>query len=177
MSAEWFESVAEAQRRAGRRLPPSVFKAISAGAERGLTMRDNVEAFDELGFAPHVARVSAERDLSTSVMGLALSLPVLISPTGVQAVHPEGEVAVAHAAAARGTAIGLSSFASQPVEAVTAVNTQTLFQVYWAGTREQMRARLDRAHATGARGLIVTLDWTFSHSRDWGSCATESTRR
>ena len=79
-------------------------------------------------------------------MGQELSLPVLISPTGVQAVHPEGEVAVARAAAARGTAMGLSSFASQPVEAVAAV-AQTLFQLYWAGSREQMRARLDRARA------------------------------
>ena len=171
MAGEWFESVAEAQRRAQRRLPASVFQAIWAGAERGLTLRDNVEAFGELGFAPHVASSSAERDLSTSVMGLTLSLPVLISPTGVQAVHPEGEVAVARAAAARGTAIGLSSFASQPVETVTAVNPQTLFQLYWAGTREQMGARLDRARAAGATGLIVTLDWTFSHSRDWGSPA------
>src|SRR6201996_5810651 len=123
----------------------SVFKAIWAGAERGLTLSDNVQAFGELGFAPHVAHVATQRDLSTSVMGQTLSLPVLISPTGVQAVHPEGEVLVARAAAARGTAMGLSSFASQPVEAVTAVNPQTLFQVYWAGTREQMRARLDRA--------------------------------
>src|SRR6185437_14451640 len=154
----WFESVAEAQRRSERRLPGSVAKAIWAGAERGLTLRDNVEAFGELGFAPHVAGLAARRDLSTSVMGLPVSLPVLISPTGVQAVHPEGELAVARAAAARGTAMGLSSFASQ-----------TLFQVYWTGTREQMRARLDRARAAGVTGIIVTLDWTFSHARDWGS--------
>ncbi|MGH2894845.1 MAG: pre-mycofactocin synthase MftD [Solirubrobacteraceae bacterium] len=169
MAGDWFESVAEAQRRAERRLPTSVAKAIWAGAERGLTLRDNVEAFGELGFAPHVAGLAAERDLSTSVMGLTVSLPVLISPTGVQAVHPEGELPVARAAAARGTAVGLSSFASQPVEAITAANAHTLFQIYWAGTREQMRTRLDRARAAGVTGLIVTLDWTFSHSRDWGS--------
>jgi heme/flavin dehydrogenase (mycofactocin system) len=169
MAGEWFESVAEAQRRAERRLPPSVAKAVWAGAERGLTLRDNVEAFGELGFAPHVAGLSAQRDLSTEVMGQTLSLPVLISPTGVQAIHPEGELAVARAAAARGTAIGLSSFASQPVEAVVAANPQTLFQVYWAGTREQIGARLERARAAGVTGIIVTLDWTFSHSRDWGS--------
>jgi pre-mycofactocin synthase len=169
MAGGWFESVAEAQRRAERRLPPSVAKAVRAGAERGLTLRDNVEAFGELGFAPRVAGLSAQRDLSTSVMGQAVSLPVIISPTGVQAIHPEGEMAVARAAAARGTAIGLSSFASQPVEGIAAANAQTLFQVYWSGTREEMRARLDRARAAGVTGLIATLDWTFSHSRDWGS--------
>jgi pre-mycofactocin synthase len=169
MAGGWFESVAEAQRRAERRLPASVAKAICAGAERGLTLRDNVRAYGELGFAPHVAGLAPQRDLSTSVMGQALSLPVLVSPTGVQAVHPEGELAVARAAAARGTAMGLSSFASQPLEAITAANRQTLFQVYWTGTREQMRARLDRARDAGVSGLIVTLDWTFSHARDWGS--------
>ncbi len=70
-----------------------------------------------------VCRRSA--DLSTTVMGQSISLPVIISPTGVQAVHPDGEVAVARAAAARGTAIGLSSFASKPIEEVVAADPQT----------------------------------------------------
>ena len=132
-------------------------------------MKDNVAAFGELGFAPHVADLPSERDLSTTVMGQTISLPVVISPTGVQAVHPDGEVAVARAAAARGTAMGLSSFASKPVEEVVAANPQTFFQVYWAGSREEILARVERARAAGAVGLIVTLDWTFSHGRDWGS--------
>ena len=59
----WFESVAEAERRAKRTLPPSVFNAIRAGTERGLTLSDNVAAFSELGFAPHVAGAAAEREL------------------------------------------------------------------------------------------------------------------
>ena len=169
MAGGWFETVAEAQRRAERRLPGSVYKAIWAGTEFGLTLKDNVEAFGELGFAPHVAGLSSERDLSTTVMGQSVSLPVLISPTGVQAVDPDGEVAVARAAAARGTAMGLSSFASKPVEEVVAANPQTFFQVYWAGSRDQILQRVQRAQAAGAAGLIVTLDWTFSHGRDWGS--------
>ena len=102
MSGGWFETVAEAQRRARRRLPPSVYGALVAGSEKGVTVTDNIGAFSELGFAPHVAGLSAQRDLSTTVMGQPVSLPVLISPTGVQAVHPGGEVAVARAAAARG---------------------------------------------------------------------------
>ncbi len=169
MTGAWFESVAEAQRRAKRCLPASVYGAIWAGTEQGLTLQDNVAAFAELGFGPHVAGLPRERDLSTAVMGQELALPVVISPTGVQAVHPEGEVAVARAAAARGTAMGLSSFASKPVEAVLAANPQTFFQVYWAGSREEIAQRLERARAAGAVGLIVTLDWTFSHGRDWGS--------
>jgi heme/flavin dehydrogenase (mycofactocin system) len=169
MASTWFESVAEAQRRAKRRLPASVYGALLAGSERGQTLADNVTAFTEIGFAPHVAGLSAQRDLATTVLGQPVSMPVIISPTGVQAVHPEGEVAVARAAAARGTAIGLSSFASKPVEEVVAANPQTFFQIYWCGSRDHILARMERARAAGAVGLILTLDWTFSHSRDWGS--------
>src|SRR5687768_4706093 len=127
MRNAWFETVAEAQRRAKTRLPASVYKALLAGSEKGVSYADNTAAFEELGFAPHVAGQSAKRDLATTVMGEAISLPVIISPTGVQAVHPDGEVAVARAAAARGTVIGLSSFASKPVEEVIAANPQTFF--------------------------------------------------
>ena len=167
----WFETVAEAQRRAEKRLPKSVYSALLAGSERGLSYADNTAAFAELGFAPRVAGLKVTRDQTTQVMGQELSLPVLISPTGVQAVHPDGEVAVARAAAARGTAMGLSSFASKPVEEVVAANPATFFQVYWMGERDVMLQRLERARTAGAVGLILTLDWSFSHSRDWGSPA------
>lgn len=167
----WFETVAEAQRRAQKRLPRSVYKALLAGSERGQTYRDNIDAFAELGFAPHVAGGPAERALGTRVMGVDLDLPVIISPTGVQAVHPEGEVAVARAAAARGTAIGLSSFGSRTLEDVVAANDRTFFQIYWSGGRDVIEQRLQRAREAGAKGVIATLDWTFSFGRDWGSPA------
>jgi len=169
VKSRWFESVAVAQRRAKRRLPRSVYSALIAGCEAGVTVADNLAAFGELGFAPHVAGAPAAREMATTVMGQQISLPVLISPTGVQSVDPAGELAVARAAAARGTAMGLSSFASKPVEDVVAANPQTFFQLYWSGSREQIAARIERARAAGAAGMIVTLDWTFSHSRDWGS--------
>ena len=168
-SSGWFESVAEAQRRARKRLPTSVYGALIAGSERGLSYDDNTAAYGELGFAPHVADLSAKRDQATRVMGQDISMPVLISPTGVQAVHPDGEVAVARAAAARGTAMGLSSFASKPVEDVVAANAQTFFQMYWMGDRDTMSRRMARARDAGCVGLIATLDWSFSHGRDWGS--------
>src|ERR1700746_319972 len=168
MKNQWFESVAVAQRRAKRNLPKSVYSALIAGSESGVTLADNQAAFRELGFAPHVGGAPAERNQTPTAMAEEIVLPVVISPTGVQSVHPEGEVAVARAAAARGTAIGLSSFASQAIEDVGAANPQTFFQLYWAGGREQIAARIDRARAAGARGLIVTLDWSFSHSRDRG---------
>ena len=165
----WFESVAVAQRRARKRLPAPLYAALVAGSERGQTLSENESAFRELGLSPHVAGNPASREMATTLMGEEISLPVVISPTGVQAVHPDGEVAVARAAAARGTLMGLSNFASKPVEEVVAANPRTLFQMYWTGDREVMVERMERARAAGAIGLIATLDWSFSIGRDWGS--------
>ncbi|GLY33664.1 pre-mycofactocin synthase MftD [Kineosporia sp. NBRC 101731] len=165
----WFESVEEARRRAARRLPTPVYQALLAGSERGLTLQDNQRAFAELGFAPHVAGLARTRSLGVTVMGQPLSMPVLISPTGVQAVHPEGEIAVARAAAARGVAMGLSSFASKPLQDVVAANPATFFQISWTGSRDHLRAGVERAARAGAAGLVLTLNWSFSEGRDAGS--------
>ena len=169
VSSPWFETVAEAQRRAERRLPTSVYAALLAGSEKGVTVDDNVAAFGELGLAPHVTGLCDERHLGTTVMGQPITMPVIISPTGVQAVHPDGEVAVARAAAARGTVMGLSCFASKPVEEVVAANPATFFQTYWVGDKDEMAERLERARTAGAVGLIATFDWSFAVGRDWGS--------
>ena len=169
---EWFETVAEAQRRAKKRLPRSVYLALLAGSESGATLHDNVDAFGELRFAPpRIAGLPATRELATSVLGQEISMPVIASPTGVQAVHPDGEVGVARGAAEAGTAAGLSSFASMPVEDVVTANPKTFFQVYWCGDRDRILARAERARTAGAKALIVTLDWCFANGRDWGSPA------
>src|ERR1700682_5685562 len=155
MADQWFETVAFAQQLAKKRLPKPVYAALLAASEKGVTVADNVDAVAELGFAPHVIGALEKRDLATTVMGQNISLPVIISPTGVQAVHPDGEVAVARAAAARGTAIGLSSFASKPLAEVIEANPQTFFQSYWVGTRDEMMERIERAREAGAVGLII----------------------
>ncbi|KZS61703.1 pre-mycofactocin synthase MftD [Mycobacterium ostraviense] len=169
MADAWFETVAIAQQRAKRRLPKSVYSSLIAASENGITVADNVAAFAELGLAPHVIGATEKRDLATTVMGQDISLPVIISPTGVQAVDPDAEVAVARAAASRGTAMGLSSFASKPIEEVVAANPKIFFQIYWLGGRDAIAERVERARQAGAVGLIVTTDWSFSHGRDWGS--------
>jgi isopentenyl diphosphate isomerase/L-lactate dehydrogenase-like FMN-dependent dehydrogenase len=110
---EWFESIEEAERRARRALPRSVFLAIKAGAEAGVTLSENVAAWQRIGLLPTVVDLPSQSQLAVELLGAPLALPVAISPTGVQAVHPEGEVAVARAARAAGVPMGLSSFASK----------------------------------------------------------------
>ena len=137
-----------------------------------MTVNDNTAAFGELGFIPRIATgLSGARSLETTVLGESVSMPVIISPTGVQAVHPDGEVAVARASAQAGTAMGLSSFASKSIEEVVAANPQTFFQMYWMGSPDRRLQLLERARSAGAKGIILTLDWSFVHRRDWGSPA------
>src|SRR5699024_9572825 len=82
---------------------------------------------------------------------------------------PDGEVAVARGAANRGVAMGLSSFASKSIEEVADANPQTFFQMYWVGDRDTLVERMERARAAGAKGLIMSLDWSFTRGADWGS--------
>jgi heme/flavin dehydrogenase (mycofactocin system) len=163
------ETVEDARRRAKRRLPRPVYMALWAGSQAGQTLKENVEAFSLIYMKTHVGDAPKDPDLSTRVFGQTLSMPLLISPVGAQGICPNAEVSVARAAAAAGTAMGLSSFASQPIEAVAAANRQTLFQLFWAGTRDEIAARVERARRAGAIGLIATLDWSFPEGRDWGS--------
>ncbi|WP_200820431.1 alpha-hydroxy-acid oxidizing protein, partial [Mycolicibacterium houstonense] len=81
----WFETVAIAQERAKKRLPKSAYSSLISASEKGVTVSDNVQAFSELGFAPHVVGATEKREMATTVMGQDISMPVIISPTGVQA--------------------------------------------------------------------------------------------
>ena len=146
--------------------------ALDAGAEAGVTLADNVAAFREIRFAPpRLAELPAVRDLSTSVLGTDIALPVIAAPVGAQAIHPLGEVAVAMGTRDAGTAMGLSEFASRPAAEVTAVNPRVFFQVHWSARRDVLLRRAEAASAAGATALIVTLDWSFPGGRDWGSPA------
>jgi pre-mycofactocin synthase len=161
-------SVADAHRRAKRRLPKAVYVSLLAGAEQGITLRNNLAAFNEVGFRPRIAGdVPPVRDLTTTVLGQKLAIPVIVSPAGAQAIDPGGEAAVARAAAAVDTAIGLSSFGSMSFEDVATANPKAFFQLYWVGTRDDIAERVERARAANAKALILTLDWSFATRRDW----------
>ncbi|KID31648.1 heme/flavin dehydrogenase, mycofactocin system [Prauserella sp. Am3] len=164
-----FKNLAEAERLAKRKLPPAVWLAIKAGNEKGWTLDDNLRAYDEIGFSPTIFDRPTSFDTKTTVLGIDIDFPVLVSPVGAQAIHPDGEVGVAGAAARAGTAMGLSSWASDSVADVVRANPKTIFQLYWVGTRDQIEARIEAARRAGAQALILTLDWSHTGARrDWG---------
>jgi isopentenyl diphosphate isomerase/L-lactate dehydrogenase-like FMN-dependent dehydrogenase len=124
-------------------------------------MRANREGFRRWRIVPRFLRNVAERDLSTSVMGLRLRAPVLLAPVGVQSIlHPEAELAVARAARSVGVPMVLSTLSSVPLETIaqTLGDVPRWFQLYWPQNNDLAASFLSRAERAGYSALVVTLD-------------------
>jgi isopentenyl diphosphate isomerase/L-lactate dehydrogenase-like FMN-dependent dehydrogenase len=152
-------SVADLHERARRRLPRVVYDFVAGGAEAERTLRENREAFEAIGFRPSAGIATAPRDLRTEVLGEQLSMPVLIAPCGAaRIVHPEGERALARAAAAAGTVYVYPHVASRGLAEVTGEGVRLWYQLYLVGGRAAAEAALHSAAASGCRALVLTLD-------------------
>lgn len=171
MARKPIETVEDAKQRAKKRLPRAVFSALLAGNERGVTLDQNLEAFDRIGLVPRVGVEVKSRDYSTSFMGIDMSLPLIMSPAGAQAMHADGELPVARATRKAGLAMGHSNFASSRFEDVVTENPNAIYQLYWTGSRDDIAGRIGRAKAAGAKALILTMDALPIQARDWGSPA------
>src|SRR6185295_9242569 len=117
---------------ARRRLPRGVFDYIDGGAEDEHTMAENVAAFRRIGFHPRVLRGVGEPDPSTTLLGRRLPTPLVLAPTGFTRIaDPDGELAVARAAARAGLPYTLSTLSTRSIEEVREVSDGRLwFQVY-----------------------------------------------
>ena len=136
------------------------YVAGGAGAED--TVRANREAFDGWRIVPRMLRgVPPRRDLSTTLLGTAMSAPVLLAPVGVlEIVHPEAELATARAAAATGLVMVVSTASSYAMEEVAKASGDgpRWFQLYWPKDRALAASLLRRAEAAGFTAVVVTLD-------------------
>lgn len=152
----------EARERARRRVPVTVFDYVDGGAGSESTMRANVDALERVTIVPRlgVTRGEVAPGLTTTVLGAAVSMPVLLSPVGfTRMMHPKGDLAAAAAAGAAGTVHTLSTFSGHPLEEVAAAATGSLwFQLYFLGGRAGAEALVVRAREAGYEALVVTLD-------------------
>jgi lactate 2-monooxygenase len=157
----WPISPEEWEARAAEVLEPGPFDYIAGGAGSESTMRANLEAFERRRLRPRMLTGNRERDISVEVLGIRSPAPFLLAPIGVLSIaHPEGELAVARAAAATGVPIVLSSAASHSLEEVAdaAGDASRLFQLYWVNDREVAMSLVERAEAAGYGAIVVTLD-------------------
>jgi isopentenyl diphosphate isomerase/L-lactate dehydrogenase-like FMN-dependent dehydrogenase len=160
-------SVEMFRRKARRVLPRVLFDYVDGGAEDEVAMARNRRRFQDLVLQPHQAVSTDAPDLTTTVLGQPVSLPVLLAPCGMaRLVHPDGEPGVARAAQAAGTISVVSSASGYALEDVAAAATNAWFQLYFLGGRDGAAVLVDRARAAGFGALVVTVDTAALGKRD-----------
>lgn len=148
------------EKAASEKLPSAVRDYVQGGATDEITLRDNRAALAQLRLVPRVLRDVSRIDLSTRLLGDAISFPVLVAPTAFQSLaHPEGELATARAAAALGTVMVASTMSSYRLEEIArAAEGPKWFQLYCYRDRGVTQALVERAEAAGYRALCLTVD-------------------
>lgn len=155
----------EYEQLAQQHLTPMARDYYASGAWDEVTLHDNRAAFERWQLRPRMLVDVSQRDLSVQVLGERLPFPILIAPMAFQCLaHPEGELAVARAAADMATVMVLSTMSTQSLEAVAEVR-QSLpqsvpqwFQLYVHRDRALTRALVERAEAAGFSALCLTVD-------------------
>ena len=153
-------SVADLRRIAERRLPGGVFDYIDGAAEDERTLAANQDAFAATTFRPRVLRGVKKVEVAATILGQALSYPLVLAPTGFTRIaDPQGELAVARAAERAGLPYTLSTLSTRSIEEVRAVSDGRLwFQVYAWRDRGLVQEMIERAAAAKFEALVLTVD-------------------
>lgn len=153
-------SVQDLRRIARRRLPRGCFDYIDGGAEDERTLAANTEAFARVTFRPRVLQGLADVAVDGSLLGAPVAYPLVLAPTGFTRIaDPQGELAVARAAARAGLPYTLSTLSTRSIEEVRAVSDGRLwFQVYAWRDRGLVAEMIERAAAARYEALVLTVD-------------------
>ena len=147
------------ERVAAERLAPGPLAYFTGGAGDEVTLRDNRAAFARQAIVPRVMRDVSSIDPSVEVLGRRWPSPIWIAPTALQRMaHPDGELASARAAAARGVTMSVSTSASTDLAEIAAVGGPRWFQIYLLADPGARRALVERAVAHGYEALLLTVD-------------------
>ena len=156
------------RRLAKSRLPGPIFHYIDGAADDEVTSRRNTEAYECCDLVPNVLAGVEEVDLSTTVMGIPIDLPLFLSPTALQRLfHHEGERAVGRAAEAFNTLFGISSLATVGIEEIAAtIRTPKIFQLYYHKDKALTWSMIDRCLDAGFDALALTVDTIVGGNRE-----------
>ena len=156
------------RRLAERRLPGPIFNYIDGGADDEVTLRRNTKSFESVDLVPNVLRGVKDIDLSVTVMGQKLDLPVYLSPTALQRLfHHQGERATAAAAEAFGTMFGVSSLGTVSMEELAKKHrTPQCYQFYFHKDRGLNRAMMQKAKESGIKVMMLTVDSITGGNRE-----------
>ncbi|KMK65912.1 alpha-hydroxy acid oxidase [Puniceibacterium sp. IMCC21224] len=161
-------NIADLQRAALRRLPRAIADFIDGGAEDEVTLQRNRQAWAEPRFAPHILTDVTEVDLTTRILDSEWAQPFMIGPTGAAGfLWPDGDLALARAAASAGVPFALSTSANISIEALRAsVDGSLWFQCYIFKQRDFSDALIARALAAGYDALVITVDFPVGGNRE-----------
>ena len=153
---------------AKRRLPAPIFDYIDGAADDEVTLRQNAASFERCDLVPNVLRGVGAIDLSVTVMGQKLAMPVYCSPTALQRLfHHDGERAVAAAASKFGTMFGVSSLGTVSLEELRkAYDTPQVYQFYFHKDRALNRVMMQRAKDAGVDIMMLTVDSITGGNRE-----------
>ena len=153
---------------ARRRLPGPIFNYIDGAADDETTYRRNTRAFEECDLVPNVLTGVEHVDLSVTVLGHKLELPIYCSPTALQRLfHHQGERAVAQAVEKYGTMFGVSSLGTVSLEEISSkFSFPQIYQFYFHKDRGLNKAMLDRAKTAGVRIMMLTVDSITGGNRE-----------
>ena len=161
-------NVKDFRKLAKRRLPGPIFHYIDGAADDEITYRRNTEAFDKCDLVPNVLSGVDKVDMSTTVMGQKLDMPLYCAPTALQRLfHHDGEVAVAKAAEKHGTMFGISSLGTAGIEEISKlVSTPKLFQLYVHKDKGLNDALIEKCKDSKFEAMAVTVDTAVGGNRE-----------
>ncbi len=153
---------------ARRRLPKPIFHYIDGAADDEVTYRRNTQAYEEVDLVPNVLSGVADIDMSVTIFGKKLDMPIYCAPTALQRLfHHDGERAVARAAQKYGTMFGVSSLGTVSVEEIgEMIDTPKMFQFYFHKDRGLNNSMIDRARAANFDVMALTVDTITGGNRE-----------
>jgi L-lactate dehydrogenase (cytochrome) len=153
---------------AKQRLPSPIFHYIDGGADDEVTLARNTSAFDTVDLVPNVLAGVGEVDMSVSVLGQRLQMPLFFSPTAMQRLfHHDGEFAIAQAAEKYGTMFGVSTIGTRSIEELGAVTeAPKLFQIYIHTDPGLNTNLIERCKAANFGALALTVDTIVAGNRE-----------
>ncbi len=153
---------------AKKRLPAPIFHYIDGGADDETTLKRNTNSFDDCDLIPNILRSVGEPDLSTTVFGRKIDMPIFLSPTAMQSLyHPDGDKASARAAEKFGTMYSMSTMASFSIEEIANISSgPKLFQLYIHRDKSFTDDLIDRCKRANFDGLCLTVDTLVAGNRE-----------
>jgi L-lactate dehydrogenase (cytochrome) len=161
-------NIADLRLAAKKRLPRAVFDYIDGGADAEITLRENCRAYEDVVFRPRCAVATRSCDLTASILGTTVELPIILAPVGSSRMfYPRGEEVAARAAGDAGTIYTLSTLSGCAVADVKRATRGTVwYQLYLVGGRDVALGAIERARTCGCAALVVTIDTPVAGMRE-----------